>query len=145
MNKQRVKEVVRFLIAGIAGFIVELAVLILLKEKFSIDTLVATPIAFTLSVIVNYVMCALWVFPDARQQSNGRKIAFLITSIVGLLINELLMFLFRIVWGEEQVVLTVFSFTISLYVINKILSTCIVMVWNYFTKRQILTSKNGKN
>lgn len=141
MNKDRIREVVRFLIAGIAGFVVELVVLIILKEKFNMDTLIATPIAFVLSVVVNYVMCALWVFPNSRQQSNGRKIAFFITSAVGLLINELFMFLFRIIWGEEQIIINVFSLTISLYVINKILSTCIVMIWNYFTKRQILTSK----
>ena len=60
---------------------------------------------------------------------------------VGLLLNELLMFLFRVMWGEDAVLFTVFSFAVSLYVLNKVLTTCIVMVWNYFTKRYILTRK----
>ena len=141
MKKQRLGEVIRFLAAGGAAFAVELVTLILLKEKLGLDTLVATPIAFLLSVIVNYLICVLWVFDGAREQSRKSQLAFFLTSAVGLLLNELLMFLFRVIWGEETVLFTVFSFAVSLYVLNKVLATCIVMVWNYFTKRYILTKK----
>ena len=138
MKKQRLGEVIRFLAAGGAAFAVELVTLILLKEKLGLDTLVATPIAFLLSVIVNYLICVLWVFDGAREQSRKSQIAFFLTSAVGLLLNELLMFLFRVIWGEETVLFTVFSFAVSLYVLNKILATALVMIWNYFTKRYIL-------
>lgn len=53
MKKERLQVVILFVIAGVAGFAVELATLILLKEKLGLDTLIATPIAFVLSVIVN--------------------------------------------------------------------------------------------
>ena len=139
MDRGRLREIIRFLIAGAAGFAVELGALILLKEKLGMDTLIATPIAFILSVIVNYLICVLWVFAGAREQSRKSQIAFFLTSAVGLLLNELLMFLFRTVWGEETVLFTVFSFAVPLYVLNKALATCAVMVWNYFTKRRILT------
>ena len=138
MKKQRLREVIRFLVAGGAAFAVELVSLILLKEKLGLDTLVATPIAFLLSVIENYLICVLWVFDGAREQSRKSQIAFFLTSAVGLLLNELLMFLFRVIWGEETVLFTVFSFAVSLYVLNKILATALVMIWNYFTKRYIL-------
>ena len=138
MKKQRLGEVIRFLIAGGAAFAVELAALILLKEKLGLDTLVATPIAFILSVIVNYLICVFWVFDGAREQNRKSQAAFFLTSAVGLLLNELLMFLFRVAWGEETVLFTVFSFAVSLYVLNKILATALVMIWNYFTKRYIL-------
>ena len=138
MKKQRLGEVIRFLIAGGAAFAVELAALILLKEKLGLDTLVATPIAFILSVIVNYLICVFWVFSGAREQSRKKQAAFLLTSAFGLVLTELLMFLFRAAWGEETVLFHVFSFAVSLYVLNKVLATGIVMVWNYFTKRYIL-------
>ncbi len=141
MKKQRLGEIIRFVIAGGAGFAVELGVLILLKEKLGLDTLIATPIAFTVSVIVNYLICVLWVFAGAREQSRKNRIAFFLTSAAGLLLNELLMFVFRVLWGEETVLFTVFTFAVSMYVLNKVLATCIVMVWNYFTKRYILTKK----
>lgn len=139
MNKQRIGEIIRFAAAGAAGFAVELGVLILLKEKLGTDTLIATPIAFLISVAVNYLICVFWVFKGAREQSRKSRIAFFLTSAVGLLLNEILMYLFRVIWGEEPVLFTVFSFAVSLYVLNKTLATLIVMIWNYITKRMILT------
>lgn len=143
MGGKRIREVLRFAVAGVAGFAVELLVLILLKEKLGIDTLIATPIAFLLSVIVNYVICVFWVFDGARDQSRKSQAGFLLTSVIGLLLNELLMFLFRVMWGEETVLFMVFSFTVSLYVLNKVIATILVMIWNYFTKRKILTMGNA--
>lgn len=141
LDRKRLGEVLRFAVAGAAGFAVEILVLILLKEKLGMDTLVATPIAFLLSVIVNYLICVLWVFDGAKEQSRKNQAAFLLTSVIGLLLNELFMFLFRVIWGEETVLFTVFSFAVSLYVLNKVISTILVMIWNYFTKRRILTKK----
>lgn len=141
MKKQRLGEILRFVIAGAAGFAVEIGLLILLKEKLGLDTLIATPIAFTVSVIVNYLICVFWVFSGAREQSRANQAAFFLTSAAGLLLNELLMFLFRVIWGEDTVLFTVFSFSVSLYILNKALATCIVMIWNYFTKRYILTKR----
>ena len=141
MRSKRISEVLRFAVAGVAGFVVELLVLILLKEKLGLDTLIATPIAFLLSVIVNYLICVFWVFDGARDQSRKNQAAFLLTSVIGLLLNELLMFLFRVMWGEETVLFTIFSFTVSLYVLNKVIATILVMIWNYFTKRWILRKK----
>ena len=141
MKRQKLGEIIRFVIAGGAGFAVELGMLILLKEKLGLDTLIATPIAFTVSVIVNYLICVFWVFSGAKEQSRGNQIAFFLTSAAGLLLNELLMFLFRVLWGEDTVLFTLFSFDVSLYILNKVLATCIVMVWNYFTKRYILTKR----
>ena len=138
MDRKRLGEVLRFAVAGVAGFAVELLVLILLKEKLGLDTLIATPIAFLLSVIVNYLICVFWVFDGAREQNKKSQAAFLLTSVIGLLLNELLMFLFRVMWGEDAVLFTVFSFTVSLYVLNKVIATVIVMIWNYITKRKIL-------
>lgn len=139
MSRERIREILRFVIAGGAGFAVEIGALILLKEKLGMDTLIATPIAFTISVIVNYLICVLWVFRGAREQNRKNQIAFFLTSAVGLALNEVLMLLFRVAWGEEKVLFTVFSFAVSLYVLNKMLATCIVMIWNYWTKRRILT------
>lgn len=139
MKTKQAAEMLRFALAGAAGFLVEIGGLILLKEKLGMDTLAATPIAFLVSVIVNYVICVLWVFPGAREQSRMNQAAFLLTSVVGLGLNELLMWLFRVLWGEDTVLFTVFSFAVSLYVLNKVIATFIVMVWNYITKRKILT------
>ena len=132
------KEIIRFAVSGGVCFLIEFALLVLLRDTCGLDTLVATPIAFTVSVIVNYLFCVKWVFPDAGKRGNKARIAFFVSSIMGLFLNEGLMWLFRVIFGEDAVVFTVFSFTVTMYMVNKVLATLIVMVWNYITKRYIL-------
>ena len=140
-QKGRTSEVLRFLIAGGVCFLVELGMVILLKGQLGIDTLIATPIAFLVSVILNYILCVVWVFRGKKNQSAGAKAGFLITSLIGLGLNELLMFLFRVILGEEAVILTLAGWTIRMYILNKCLATLIVMIWNYFSKRAVLYRK----
>ena len=143
-KKGRTAEVIRFALTGGICFVVELAVLILMKGSLGIDTLIATPIAFLVSVILNYLLCVVWVFRGAKNRGAGAKAGFLITSLIGLGLNELLMLLFRLILGEDQVILTIAGKTINMYVLNKCLATLIVMIWNYFAKRAVLYRKAGK-
>ena len=138
MGKKKLTEIIRFAVSGGVCFLIEFALLVLLRDTCGLDTLVATPIAFTVSVIVNYLFCVKWVFPDAGKQGNKARIAFFISSIMGLFLNEGLMWLFRVLFGEDTVVMTVFGFAVTMYMVNKVLATLIVMVWNYITKRYIL-------
>ena len=137
-EKSRLMEALRFAVTGGVCFLVELIALILLRDTCGLDTMIAVPIAFLISVALNYILCVVWVFSGARDQGNAQKIGFLITSVMGLLLNEGLMYLFRVIFGEDTPLLTVVGFTVTMYMVNKAMSTLIVMVWNYFTKRAIL-------
>ena len=140
-KKSRAAEVIRFALTGGICFLVELAILILLKGRFGVDTLIATPVAFLISVILNYLLCVVWVFRGAKNHGAGAKAGFLVTSLIGLGLNEVLMLLFRLILGEDAVLLTIGSRTINMYVLNKCLATLIVMIWNYFSKRAVLYRK----
>ena len=133
-NKGRTAEVIRFALTGGICFLVELAVLILLKGRLGIDTLIATPVAFLVSVILNYLLCVVWVFRGEKNKGAGAKAGFLITSLIGLGLNELPMLLFRVILGEDAVILTLGGKEVNMYVLNKCLATLIVMIWNYFSK-----------
>ena len=142
MNKNaRLMETLRFVVTGGVCFLVELVCLILMRDGCGLDTLIATPIAFLISVAVNYLLCVVWVFKGARDQGAAAKAGFLITSVMGLLLNEGLMLLFRKLFGEDHILLTVFGFTLTMYMLNKAMATLLVMIWNYFTKRAILQRK----
>ncbi len=140
-KKGRTAEVIRFALTGGVCFLVELGVLILLKGRFGVDTLIATPIAFLVSVILNYMLCVVWVFEGAENRGTGAKAGFLITSLIGLGLNELLMLIFRLTLGEDTVILELGGRVINMYVLNKCLATLIVMIWNYFSKRAVLYRK----
>ena len=140
-QKGRTAEVIRFALTGGVCFLVELGVLILLKGKLGIDTLIATPIAFLISVILNYLLCVVWVFRGAKNRGAFRRKTAVTRRQIGLGLNELLMLLFRLILGEDAVILTVAGKTINMYVLNKCLATLIVMIWNYFSKRAVLYRK----
>lgn len=139
-KKNRLQEVLRFVITGGLCFGIELGVLVLLKELLHFDTLIATPLAFLVSVIVNYLLCVVWVFKGVDSSNHAAQVGFVVTSLIGLVLNELLMILFRVTLGEETVLFAIFGFTVTMYMLNKSLATLIVMVWNYLTKRAILQS-----
>ena len=139
-TESRLGEVVRFALTGGVCFLVEFAALVLLKEGLGLDTLIATPIAFALSVVVNYALCMRWVFRGARDGGAAAKAGFAVTSVMGLVLNEGLMLLFRVILGEDAVLLTLLSYPVTMYMLNKVLSTLLVMVWNYFTKKAVLQS-----
>lgn len=139
-RKERAGEILRFAVTGGVCFLIEEAALILLVEKARMDTLIATPIAFLVSVIVNYLICMAWVFRGAKDGGTSAKIGFLVTSVIGLGLNWALMWLFRVLFGETRELLTVFGFTVTMYMVNKAAATVLVMIWNYFTKRAVLKS-----
>ena len=140
-KQNRTGEIIRFALTGGICFLVELGVLILLKGGLGLDTLIATPVAFLVSVILNYLMCVVWVFKGAKNTNAASKAGFLVTSLIGLGLNELLMLLFRWMLGEESVILSLGGKDIKMYVLNKCLATLIVMIWNYFSKRAVLYRK----
>jgi len=118
-------ELFRFAFTGGVCFVVEFLCLTLLVELLHVPVLIATAIAFLISVAVNYILCVKWVFTGAKDGGAGVRATFLLTSGMGFVLNEVLMWLLNIVLGVH-------------YMIAKVISTLLVMIWNYFTKRMVL-------
>lgn len=137
MNK-RIAEVFRFILTGGVCTLIEYAALYVLKEWLHMGAVAATPIAFLVSVVFNYVLCVRWVFSGAKEGSRKAQLGFLITSGVGFFLNWLIMWALTSLLGEDAVLLTLFGFDLKIYWVNKIIATGLVMVWNYITKRWLL-------
>lgn len=146
----RMMEALRFVITGGVCFVIEFIALVLLRDTLLVGvmgvanrtaTMIATPIAFLISVVVNYLMCLMWVFKGTKNAGVAAKIGFLITSLIGLLLNSVLMALLGALLGEDTVLLTLMGKSLTMYMVNKMIATLLVMVWNYFTKRAVLQSE----
>ncbi|WP_195540326.1 GtrA family protein [Eubacterium maltosivorans] len=122
-KSDRFAEIFRFGIAGGLGFIVDYGILFTFTEFLKINYLISSGISFTVSVIVNYIICIIWVFKDAKKNDNKTVILFIGSSLIGLLINQFLM------WFLVEK-LSIY------YMFSKIISTIIVMIWNYLAKRK---------
>ncbi len=135
---KRLSEILRFICTGGLCTVIEYAVLYALKEWLRMPAVPASTLGFLVSVIINYVLCVFWVFPGAKEGSRRAQAGFVITSLLGLALNSLIMWGLTALFGEDAVLLTLFGFGLKIYMVNKIIATCLVMVWNYFTKRFVL-------
>ena len=119
------KEIWRFCTTGGFCFLLEYALLIALVELYGWDYWWAAGTAFTFSTVVNLIMCQRYVFNTGK--TNARKTSLFIgSSIAGLVLHQIFMYLFIDVCG-------------LFYMVSKILSTGLVTIWNYITKKLILT------
>ena len=92
-STERFWEVFRFLLVGGGCFLLEYGLLFALTEYGGLNPLVSAPIAFTVSLVVNYILCVYVVF-HAEQQSKKQMALFALTSIIGLGINQVVMWFF---------------------------------------------------
>ena len=134
----RLKEVIKFAFTGGVCFLIEYAALIALKEWLHLSAVAATPIAFLISVVFNYLLCVKWVFDGAKEGSRKAQIGFAVTSVMGLFLNWAIMWALTALLGEDAVLLSLFGVALKVYMLNKVIATGLVMVWNYFTKRWLL-------
>lgn len=127
--KKLIKQALRFCVVGAICTIIDFAVLILLREVFGVNYLIANVAAFTVSVIVNYFLSMRFVFQGKKDANKIREfIIFVILSAIGLGLNELLMWL------------SVSNLGLS-YIWGKVIATAIVMVYNFFSKKIFLEEK----
>ena len=126
-------QLFRYLWVGGFAFFVDYGCLFLFTDIFSINYLVSAAIAFTLGLIVNYLLSTIWVFHDSRLNNKMAEFAvFTSIGLVGLLLNEVVIYLFCEIIGLH-------------YMISKLCSTAIVFFWNFFVRKIILFTKTKKN
>ena len=118
-----------YLIVGGLATIVEWAGFWLFSEKLSIEYLLATALAFAISTFANWLFGRLLVFRGKQQQSLLREIlSVYLASIVGLLLNLLIMFLLVQLLGVEKM-------------IAKMAATVLVLTYNYLVRKLIIYRK----
>ena len=123
MQKERLLEIFRFALVGGASFVVDYALLYFCTEWLGIHYLYSAAISFTVSVIVNYWLCVAFVFKGTGRQTKRQAVLFIGSSIAGLGINQVCMWLFVEKFGLH-------------YMVAKLAATFIVMFWNYVMKRK---------
>lgn len=125
-NKALIVQLLRYSVVGGVAFLVDYGSLWLLTEVVGLHHLVSAAIAFILGLVCNYVISTAWVFGESKV--NNRWVEFAIFSIIGVIglgLNELIIYLCTDVCGLH-------------YMLSKIISTIIIFFWNFFARRFIL-------
>ena len=115
-------QILKFGLVGGTAFVIDYVLLYLCTEFLHIHYLISSIISFTVSVIFNYILSIKWVFDVKKKQDVKDFVIFIILSVIGLEINSLIMYVMVEKFGVY-------------YMLSKIVSTAVVMVYNFITRK----------
>ena len=126
--KKLIIQLIKFGIVGVIATVIDFGVLMFLKELMHIDVLVSSAVAFSVSVIANYILSMLFVFKGSENSKVKDFIVFVALSIGGLLLNQFIMWL-----GTE--IMTAY------YLWVKVFALVFVPIYNFVTRKIFLEKK----
>jgi putative flippase GtrA len=137
-NKPEIKRFGKFAIVGFSGLIVDYTVLNILAHVFNVDSWIAVAVAFVIAATNNFIWNRLWVYPESRVEKKRKLLPlFLGINAVGLLINELILFLL------ESTMTAFFHSAFLGLNVTKAIAAIVVLFWNFFVNR-LVTFRNVK-
>lgn len=131
--EQLKKLVLQFFKFGAVGgicFLVDSGLLTLMKEKLGFSVLLAAGISFSISVILNYRLSMHFVFKGGKHSKSIEFITYVILSAIGLLINEIIMYI-----GTDILLIH--------YLLVKVAAAAIVLVFNFITRKIFIEKQNN--
>ncbi len=93
LNK-KYQQVVKFVIAGATGAIIELVMFYVMINFMNIHYLVANLASITTAITINYIISQKWVFETGRYSQKTEFAAFLAVSAGVVALNQGLVWLF---------------------------------------------------
>ena len=132
----------RYLFVGGFAFVVDYGTLTLLVEVFGFNAKLAAVVAFILGLIVNYILSTLWIFKNSKIGNRLAEFAaFAVIGVIGLGINELIIWLFDDVIAPRKPL--DFIPEDKYYLIGKLVSTAVVFIWDFAARKFIIFNKNS--
>lgn len=108
----------KFAAVGFSGLFVDYLFTYIFKEYIKVQKYIANSIGFTIAATSNYVLNRIWTFESNNPEIAFEYSSFLIISIIGLGINNL------VIW------LILRKFKMNFY-LAKFFAICVVTLWNF--------------
>lgn len=131
--KENFMELLRYTIVGGIAFIADAGVLhvcmVLFPETWLMRLYISTAAGFAVGLTCNYMLSLAFVFKNAREKTQGRKIkVFFIFAVIGM-----------IGFGLTELGMHIGVVLLSLhYLLVKVVVAGLVMLWNYFARKIII-------
>ena len=129
-----VGQFLRYFVTGGLAFIVDFGAFALALYYFEIHYLIANLIGLMAGNVVNYLLTVGWVFSTEKRKMEKHVflevVIFVLISLVGMGLNELLMYVFVDMLTIQEMV-------------SKVLAAIIVLLYNFLARKFILF-KSGK-
>jgi len=125
-NSHRLVEFMRYIIVSVVSLAADFGLLYLLTSVVGIHYLISAVFSYLAGLIVNYVLSTYWVFAKRRLSNRAAEFSvFALIGVIGLGVNELLMWLFT-------------SVLLLHYMVSRIFSAGIGYVWKYIVRKYYL-------
>lgn len=135
MENPLMQQILKFGLVGGLCFVIEFVALIVFREAVKLPLAWANNLAFTISVVVNYILSILFVFETDKNANKAKEfVIFVLLSIGGAIINT------WVVTGGAMLL----SFWDKGYIIAKPFATGVVMVYNFITRKIFIEKKEKK-
>lgn len=125
-NNALVLQYAKFAIVGIISVMVDYVFMVFLAENsaFGLDYFQASAFSYTLSVFVNYILSMKYVFQGRDDMGKVKEASiFFLLSLVGLFLNQMIMWMAVELFGIY-------------YVVAKLLSTLLVTNYNFISRKK---------
>ena len=135
----------RSLFVGGIATVVDMAVLIAVREIFRLPEDICAVFGFVAGLTVNYIVSNLWVFAKAKVKNRVLDfVVFAVIGIIGLGLTQLIIAPFAMegLFGEGIIVknnlLGSFIPADKYYIIGKLIAVVLVYMWNFFARKFLL-------
>lgn len=121
----------RFAAVGLSAFAIDY-VLFMLLHLLGMPYLVANIASYTIATIYNFVLSMRFVFSGKASQTRLQQfVIFLVLSAIGLVLNELYLYIFV-------------SLLVITPAISKVVATFLVTIFNFITRKLLLEDRRSK-
>ncbi|MBG0782796.1 MAG: GtrA family protein [Bacteroidales bacterium] len=109
----------KFGVVGFSGLFVDFGLTFLFKEVFHVQKYVSNAIGFIMAATSNYIFNRIWTFESTNPNIALEYTEFIVISLIGLVINTLILYLLVSRWK------------INFY-LSKVFAIAVVTLWNFF-------------
>ena len=141
--KNVIGQIVKFGLVGVLCTLIDFACYTGCN-LIGIPYLISGIIGFTVSVIFNYILSMRYVFVRREDISRRREfIIFVILSVIGLLLNEVLLYIcVDMIYMQMSWLQGMFNRDVA-EIFAKLCATVVVMVYNFVSRKLILEKKDN--
>jgi len=118
INSMLFIKLIKFIVVGFSGMLIDFGVTWLLKEKAKINQYIANSAGFMLAASSNYIWNRIWTFSSQSEQITREYFSFIIISVIGLGINNFVIYLLTT------------KIKMNFY-LAKLIAIVVVTVWNF--------------
>ncbi|WP_124058733.1 GtrA family protein [Vaginisenegalia massiliensis] len=131
LQNRLIQQIITFGFVGGISTLIDFFVYYILNKRFGWHYLLANPIAFVVATVFNYWASMKFIFDSkyAKEEKHKEFILFISLSVMGMLLTQLLLYISIDGMKLDSM-------------IAKILVSCIVMVFNFVTRKIFLEGRH---